>query len=350
MTQIDWCKKFQKVISTGNQNSYKFAVGMAIVEIGKKVITYLELAEKLAEYYHRNVIRFKIRETTNINQQPKAHQIIIEFFRNKEITHKLSEEDKKEIAKQYVSINQFRDSVLYYVLPCWEGAQSNDNLKSKYKYPAEGDNSFFSYSKKDAQIELKDEFYEIVKNNKQLLLDLTVLEWVRFLEKFNNIPNLVNKISYKKPKRNLSKFIDLFINLGEKYWKICCICGNKIEKEDDLTLDHVIPFDYIWSDDLWNLVPAHKNCNSSKNMKLGNDYEFNRLFEQIDRLYDFYYSKKAECKNENMKDKIFKDLKSYLIYLFENKDDLKNKIKELRQNCIHIGYKIYEPKVNTNQI
>ena len=58
------------------------------------------------------------------------------------------------------------------------------------------------------------------------------------------------------------KIFDQFLEL-ENDNHICFICGKKIE-DADLSRDHVIPWSYIYSDDLWNLVYVHKGCNSGK--------------------------------------------------------------------------------------
>ena len=42
----------------------------------------------------------------------------------------------------------------------------------------------------------------------------------------------------------------------------CFITGDKIA--DDESIDHVIPWSYLYSDDLWSLVLVKKGANSSK--------------------------------------------------------------------------------------
>ena len=49
--------------------------------------------------------------------------------------------------------------------------------------------------------------------------------------------------------------------------KKCFITGNKIP-EDKLSIDHIIPWSYMFSDDLWNLVYVESSLNSSKNNRL----------------------------------------------------------------------------------
>ena len=45
--------------------------------------------------------------------------------------------------------------------------------------------------------------------------------------------------------------------------RICNECNQPVP-ESELSIDHVIPWSFLYSDNLWNLVYTHKSCNSSK--------------------------------------------------------------------------------------
>lgn len=45
---------------------------------------------------------------------------------------------------------------------------------------------------------------------------------------------------------------------------ICAICGKKIEKDEDATLDHIIPRSMGGATTMDNLQLAHKSCNLEK--------------------------------------------------------------------------------------
>jgi len=51
-----------------------------------------------------------------------------------------------------------------------------------------------------------------------------------------------------------------------------------------LSIDHVIPWSYLYSDDIWNLVYTHISCNSSKNNIIPSEKEIERLKERNIRL------------------------------------------------------------------
>ena len=50
---------------------------------------------------------------------------------------------------------------------------------------------------------------------------------------------------------------------------VCQICGNGFTKDDLPVTDHVVPRGLGASDDLSNLLPAHRSCNGRKGGRLG---------------------------------------------------------------------------------
>lgn len=281
---------FHKAISTGHQNTYKFALGLAILQEYESdpKLDLLRIAARLAAYYYRNHLIFKLRETNNPDQEPVAilvlKRLVEEFYKGgtppKNMEKRFKDTYAKALLEPPLDIGR---SVLTYVLPCWQGAAKNP--KGYYDYPSAGENDFFSYSKGIGLLEISPEFQLALKEHRRTLQSLTVLEWARFLEKFNQTPNLISKLSLKKPLRRISKFRPIFHQTPIMRSEICHLCGLPIQ-DGQWTQDHIIPFDYIYSDDLLNLAPAHKSCNSKKGARVGSDNMIKRLIERNRRLWE----------------------------------------------------------------
>ena len=102
------------------------------------------------------------------------------------------------------------------------------------------------------------------------------------------MPDLINQIHAKN-----KAFGVLFIENEER---ICFICGNKI-CDEELSIDHVIPWSYLYSDDLWNLVYAHKNCNSSKSNIIPSENDIKKLKERNEKLMQLLKEKNKKGKH-----------------------------------------------------
>jgi len=57
-----------------------------------------------------------------------------------------------------------------------------------------------------------------------------------------------------------------------------------IKIEADLSIDFVIPWFYLYSDDLWNLVYAHKGCDSMKSNIVPDEEITKRLQQRNESL------------------------------------------------------------------
>ena len=87
-----------------------------------------------------------------------------------------------------------------------------------------------------------------------------------YLEKFNHSPRIASKvkdISDNTIKRSsLTKYKNILLK-SNNYQAIDFYTG-KVLQENDISVDHVIPWSFMYSDDIWNLVLTSKSNNSSK--------------------------------------------------------------------------------------
>lgn len=68
------------------------------------------------------------------------------------------------------------------------------------------------------------------------------------------------------------------------------ICGEKIIEETP-PIDHVIPWSYLYDDNLWNLVFTHRGCNSSKSNIIPSKETIKRLENRNIRLLNILKDK-----------------------------------------------------------
>ena len=71
---------------------------------------------------------------------------------------------------------------------------------------------------------------------------------------------------------------------------------------ENLSVHHVIPWSYMYSDDLWNLVYVDKNENSRISNSIPDQNIINKLKERNNNL-------KSNMEDLNIKNKVFNELK-----------------------------------------
>jgi len=116
---------------------------------------------------------------------------------------------------------------------------------------------------------------------RKILTQLTNYELAKFLEKYNEIPYtnfLLGKVESISKRISLEYFYNLLIKYEEH---ACFYCGKTLNKRNRGThVDHVIPWSYMQSDNLWNLVLACSKCNLSKSDKIPNEPFFEKIIER----------------------------------------------------------------------
>ena len=78
--------------------------------------------------------------------------------------------------------------------------------------------------------------------------------------------------------------------------KKICFITNEIIPEKDLSIDHIIPWSYMYSDDLWNLVYVNKSVNSSMSNRVKQDDIKDKLIKRNKRLIQILDTKKITNK------------------------------------------------------
>ncbi|MEG6586325.1 HNH endonuclease domain-containing protein [Dendrosporobacter sp. 1207_IL3150] len=138
-----------------------------------------------------------------------------------------------------------------------------------YRFMTVGGTTYEIYQldRKSGMVTLNSEQIRSLTEHSELLLQVINYRWTQMLESFNYSPKIAMKVRAvaegKIRRQNLSSFhpyLDLAFDNGER---TCFYCHQPIA-EGDLSVDHVIPWSYMFSDDLWNLVYSHKSENSSK--------------------------------------------------------------------------------------
>lgn len=167
-----------------------------------------------------------------------------------------------DVVWRFQKINNKENKILfdYKVKPGWR----NPNKK----------NTDLSYG-----INVNPEFIEFVKRRYMLLKTLVIHEWAKFLEKYNHgVPLIIQKLSGEKIKRKDTKTEKEILG---KHHENCFYCGDKLQPGKQTHLEHVIPFDYIAEDNIWNFSLACQKCNCKKSGALPTEDKLEELITNI---------------------------------------------------------------------
>ena len=134
----------------------------------------------------------------------------------------------------------------------------------------------------------------MIKEHSRLLFQLINYRWSQKLEDLNNSPRISQKVrgvdKDKDIKRKSLKKFQSLIDI-ENPNRVCFIT-NKSIPEKELSIDHIIPWSYMYSDDLWNLVYVNKSVNSRMSNRLKNDEIKDKLIKRNKRLLQILDDKK----------------------------------------------------------
>lgn len=286
----DYIKMWIEIIENmNNDNTYKLAWGRAILEIVSEitnvndiyVISFEQIAEKMLKYYWNQLFFFKLKQSPSkipviVQETEKCIQLFI-----------LKKGSNLPVWFDYAE-NVLREEIDFYHRTIKRIANTlKSDVSWRFKISKGESLKIYDLDKNKKEIYLnKDEVIDL-KEYAFVLSQLLNYRWAQLLEKFNNAPRIASKvkgISDAKIKRNnLKKFKDILLLQMKNGNAIDFYTGNILE-ENDISIDHVIPWSFMYSDDIWNLVITSKSMNSKKSNSVPSENIIKKLEERNKEL------------------------------------------------------------------
>ena len=252
-----YIKDLTYVIQNGEmENTYKMVWVRSIVETcvldpNVQEIQFDHLSKLIFGYYWNQTIYFDLEQSPNPLKRPVIYQIVKE-----EISEYRHKNGKQPVwfsgAENSVSIPVSKISTILSKDVCW-------------RFPKVGKENFDLYD-----LDIKNRTIilhrtDLIREYANVLFDVINYRWTQKLEEFNHSPRISQKVRgtdreniRRKSLAKFRKYLDL-----ENPDHVCFHTGRKI-KYENLSIDHVLPWSYLFSDNLWNLVYVDKFFNSSK--------------------------------------------------------------------------------------
>lgn len=137
---------------------------------------------------------------------------------------------------------------------------------------------FIEYSRGGDSLVLPQNAVSAIKENSPLITGAVYCRWAGILERYNSSPRLSKKVRVietaelrDRPLSFFTRYLDL-----ENPGRQCFFCGQPVE-DGDLSVSHIIPWSYLCSDDIWNLVYSHKNCQMARSGQAPPEFFIARL-------------------------------------------------------------------------
>lgn len=268
----DWLQIIEEM---NNDNTYKLAWGRAIIECNIeetyeernniRIIKFDDISLKMLKYYWNQCFYFNLKQSPYEDKKPVIQSIteeLINIYKEYSYTtipvwfnvaYDFFINKRKELFLNRIKkiSNVLHQNVSYRFL--------NVNNKKLEVY---------NYSKDvGSLITLSKEQSELLKDYGVIISQLLNYKWVQLLEKYNYAPKIASKVkglSESKIRRSsLTKYRDELLKQFRDGHVYDFYTGEKLTK-DNISIDHVIPWSFVYSDDIWNLVVTSKSYNSSK--------------------------------------------------------------------------------------
>ncbi len=258
-----------------NDNTYKLAWGRAIIECivngqyskenDKVIIQFDEISKCMIKYYWNQIFFFNLKQSPYKDKEPlicKYTEQLIEKY--KDLTHHVF---PCWFDVGIGLINRY-DQKLYPAIIKKVSNTLHQNVSWRFKNIPNRIMDLYEYSKEAGSIiTLNYEDALCLKEYSVIISKLLNYKWAQLLENFNYSPKIVSKINgisnAKLKRNNLAKYKEELLKQFANVKPIDFYTGKELN-EEDISVDHVIPWSYMYSDDIWNLVLTSKSYNSTK--------------------------------------------------------------------------------------
>ena len=272
-----------------NDNTYKLAWGRAIIEIvcemkvveERNCISFESIAEKMLKYYWNQVFFF------NLKQGPGKVPVVVQETEKCIEYYKTLVQSNIPVWFEYAQAELKKDEKFYNCVIRKITTTLPQNVSWRFIISKGETLPIYELDNGNKCLYLNNDEVDALKNYSFVLSQLLNYKWAQLLEKFNNAPRIVSKvkgISESKIRRNnLKKFKDILLAQSENGQILDFYTGDVLD-DNDISVDHVIPWSFMYSDDIWNLVLTSKFYNSSKSNHIPNDYIIEKLVQRNELL------------------------------------------------------------------
>ncbi|WBL16886.1 HNH endonuclease [Sutcliffiella sp. NC1] len=261
LTDEEIWRIFTVVLSnrSAKSSTYKFALIKSLIENLYLVnddfeLTYDQIAYSFTKIYWNLVVQHDLIQHNN---NPKKNARVATLM--------------KEYQQQYSIPSEF----------IWDKIDTNIQIKLVRKVKSimkenvfgalYGDTrgKFYAFDHRQEYFKINPAVHAFMLNYQRLIVNLTNYHMAAMIETLNEVPSinyLLGKVESIARRSSLSSFENILLNYFEAK---CFYCEKPLTgAKRETHVDHFIPWSFVQSDNIWNLVLSCNRCNISKSDKL----------------------------------------------------------------------------------
>ncbi|TLS36476.1 HNH endonuclease [Pseudalkalibacillus caeni] len=302
LTDEEIWRIFTIVLSSKSVKSstYKYALIKALIENLYQInehfeVRYDQLAYTFTKIYWNLIVHHNL-----MNQNRGKRARVVTIIKNEQVKHSIPSQmifDKLPDSLQLKLLSKVRTTMRENVF----GALYGDTR-----------GFFYAFDHKTEILRFNPAVHTFMLNYQRLIIQLTNYHMSAMIEDLNEVPSinyLLGKVESIAKRSSLKPFEKILLSRFEAR---CFYCNKELAgMKRVIHIDHFIPWSFVQSDNIWNLVLACSKCNSSKSDKLperdflegikerniqlyvhGDDRQLDKLMEnykprKIELLYDY---------------------------------------------------------------
>lgn len=259
LTEEEIWRVFTIVLSSKSVKSstYKFVLIKAIIENLYQVnedfeLTYDQLAYTFTKVYWNLIVHH------NLSQHNRG--------KNARVVSIIKEEQQNHSIPLEMVFDKLRDSLQKKLIHKVKLTMKINVFGALY-----GDTRgmFYSFDHKAELLRLNPAVHSFMLNYQRLIIHLTNYHMAAMIEELNEVPSinyLLGKVESIAKRSSLQPFEKILLSYFDAR---CFYCGKELTgKKRETHIDHFIPWSFVQSDHIWNLVLSCNKCNISKRDKL----------------------------------------------------------------------------------
>ncbi|MCA1063886.1 HNH endonuclease domain-containing protein [Rossellomorea sp. AcN35-11] len=304
LTDEEIWRGFTIILSSKSVKSstYKYALIKALIENLYQIdedfkVTYDQLAYTFTKVYWNLIVHHNL----TIQNSGKTARVV-SIIKEEQSKHSIPPEmifDKIPDSLQLKLVSKIKATMKINVF----GALYGDTR-----------GQFYAFDHKTELLRFNPAVHAFILKYQRLITNLTNYHMAAMIEQLNVVPDinyLLGKVESIAKRSSLRPFEKILLSHFEAH---CFYCNKRLSGQKREThVDHFIPWSFVQSDHIWNLVLACNKCNSSKSDKLPVKGYLEEIIKRNKQLYECVDNDQLEKQMQNYKSKKMNMLYDYSV-------------------------------------